>query len=360
LELIFQRLEILKALALDCKVLILDEPTAVLSPQESKQLYQQMNMLTRENNLTVILITHKLKEVCQFADAATVMRSGRVVATFQKEMLSVEALAEKMIGHSLLDQQKLSQKKKETETLPCLAELKDLIIKNSAGQTLVNVNQLNLYSGECLGIAGVEGNGQTELIWALVEKERLQEKNLHMQCEFKNWPAAKNIAHIPEDRHKDGMCEGLTAEENLILGSEETSTYSRSGFLSFAAVKKNAEHIFQEFDIRPQLPTLHIGDFSGGNQQKAVVARELGKKPDMIVAAHLTRGVDIGAAQFLQTKLMQSANEGAAVVLFSSDLDELFFVSNRLFVMYEGKLHGPFFPPFSEELIGRALGGVFT
>ena len=344
-----QRLEILKALALECRVLILDEPTAVLSVEESALLYEQLKVLKDKNGLTILIITHKLKEVCAHADKATVLRKAQVVAEFDRRELNTSQLAEAMTGAVLVSCRRPRDPRSEV-----IVKAKNLMVLSDKKKQSLGPLDLEISSGEILGIAGVEGNGQSDLLWALADPSRLRNQRKNVSSDLLVVP--KSTAFVPEDRHKDAMCPDLTAAENLILGREKS--FSKLGFLVRGTLSAHAQGVFESFDVRPQKPNLPIGQFSGGNQQKIVVARELHKEPQFLMVAHPTRGVDVSAAQTLRQKIVSQAEKGAAVLVVSSDLEELFEICHTLFVLYEGRLLGPFSHPFSEALVGKAMGGV--
>jgi general nucleoside transport system ATP-binding protein len=353
-----QRLEILKALAFQCKILILDEPTAVLSRAESDQLYCQLQSLTRDKGITILLVTHKLKDACAYASRATILRKGKMVCTLQAHELNVDALAKHMIDPTAdLD---LAEPTKHfepsSETSEPIFQVESLSVQNADRRWMVNPLDFEICRGEILGIAGVEGNGQSEFIWALKDPERLREQGYKVTGQVLKSPKSDQIGFVPEDRHHDAICEELTASENLILGHE--TKFSRWFFLVKKWIQQNAQQLFAEFDIRPLETKAQLKQFSGGNQQKIVVAREISKNPSLIFAAHPTRGVDFAAAQILISKLSSIAEQKGAVLLVSSDLEELMGSCHRIYVMFSGNLMGPFCKPFQEETIAKAMGGI--
>jgi len=347
-----QRIEILKILSQDSKIIILDEPTAVLTPQEIEDLFKNLRKLKAEGR-TVIIITHKLKEVMAIADAVTVLRSGTATANKKISETSVEDLAEHMVGRKIKNLS-LSERTHFATPTPVL--------------NMTGVNErvsLCVHAGEIVGIAGVEGNGQDELIHALLDPRTLKHKG---KIEIKSQSTEKlsaaqirslGLAAFPEDRLRFGVVKERPLFENFILGYHNSPEYSRFGFLNFKNIFAKTTAAMEKFDVRPRDIQNPIGKLSGGNQQKLVVARELQNSPDFILAAKPTRGVDIGAIEFIHEQLLAARNRGAGILLISSELEELMTLSDRILVLFKGRIVAEFLrnQQYNEIKIGAAMGG---
>lgn len=355
-----QRIEILKVLARQTQVIILDEPTAVLTPQESRDLFRQLRAL-RDEGRTIIIITHKLREILEVTDEVSVLRAGHSVSGRKTSQTNAEELAELMIGRKD-PQLQVGASGKAGETL---IEFKNFGLRQGTKQ-IQNVN-LSLRRGEIVGLAGVEGNGQDLLIKSLAEGGRHWPSQFEGDILFhgqsiRNKGAAdlrlQGAAFFPEDRYRDGMMAQRPAWENFLLGQNHRAEYRRGPFLQIQKIKQACQSAMNLFGVNPRDPELKLGGFSGGNQQKFVVARELGPQPDVILAAHPTRGVDIGAIRFIHEKLLEARDRGAAILLVSSELEELMQLCDRIEVMYHGQIQSRF-PrgQYDETRLGLAMGG---
>lgn len=355
-----QRIEILKILSQDSKIIILDEPTAVLTPQETSDLFKNLRKLKAEGR-TVIIITHKLKEVMAIADAVTVLRAGTATTSKKISETSVEDLAEHMVGRKIKNLS-VSERTQFANQKPVL-NMMDINLHDKHG-SLDHVS-LRVNTGEIVGIAGVEGNGQDQLIHALLDPRSLKLKG---QIEIKSQSTVKldaaqvralGLAAFPEDRLRFGVVTERPLYENFILGYHNSAEYSRFGFLNFKNIFAKTTAAVEKFDVRPRDIQKPIGKLSGGNQQKLVVARELQNSPDFILAAKPTRGVDIGAIEFIHEQLLEARNRGAGILLVSSELEELMTLSDRILVLFKGRIVAEFLHSnqYNEIEIGAAMGG---
>lgn len=353
-----QRLEILKLLYRDTDIIILDEPTAVLTPQETQTFFEQLRKLRSEGK-TILLITHKLKEVMAITDEVTILRAGRVVGHRKTAQTSPHELAELMIGREL---EELFHRDPPAEAAAVL-EVRDLRLE----PRLHNVS-FQLRAGEVLGIAGVDGNGQSELLQALTlswtnggphGSLKLLGRDLIRGGEVLAHTAdlrELGVGILPENRQKQGLLMNRPLFENFLLGFEKR--YHARGWLNLKAVREATKEAIKRYDIRPKHIDLRVKKLSGGNQQKLVVARELQCQPRLILAAHPTRGVDIGAIEFIHSQLLAARDQGAAVLLVSSELDEIMELSDRILVFYRGSISGEFRrAEFDEMKLGLAMGG---
>jgi ABC-type uncharacterized transport system ATPase subunit len=336
-----QRVEILKILYRGADILILDEPTAVLTPQEVTSLFKTLKTL-QEQGKTIIIITHKLKECMALADRITVLRRGKLIGTVNRaDVQSVEELAEMMIGRRMLEIEK-----KPSKASKVLFSVKNLKVKTETGITVVKDVSFDIHDGEILGIAGVVGNGQKELAEAICGL-----KNYEGEVLLENTPLKRNdprfiydhgLSYIPEDRQKTGTIGQFTVTENLILGIHHKKEFYKTGiqksFFNWDKIKKLAKKLVKQFDIRTPKISTKIRSLSGGNQQKVIVAREFSKEPKIIVAAQPTRGLDVGVIEYVHTQLVKMREDGKAVLLISSELDEILALSDRIAVIYEGKI----------------------
>lgn len=355
-----QRIEILKLLNLDHEILIFDEPTAVLTPQEIEDLLKQIDSL-RQKGKTVILITHKLKEVKKICDKITIFKKGEHVGTYANAELSEVSMAEKMVGHQV------EFNKREFKKFANPKVLLDLQNISFEKNNHAFYFSLSLIEGEILGITGIEGNGQNELIQFLLDPQsfviKKADEKYQLQTESllgfsKNQIRQKSIGVFPEDRLHLGVITSQMAYENFILGYQRFKEWCSHGLLKWDRIKKITQEQFQQFKVEPNEISLPFSSYSGGNQQKIVVARELLQNPKFILAAHPTRGVDIGAIEFIHEKLIQSQERGSGILLISSELDELTKLSDRILVIRNGKFvkelqrH-----EFDDSVIGRHMLG---
>jgi simple sugar transport system ATP-binding protein len=356
-----QRVEILKALYRGADVLILDEPTAVLTPQEAGELFAIVKSL-QEGGTSIIFISHKLNEVLEIADRITVLRRGKTIDTVPREGATEEGLAKLMVGREVL----LRVDKKPPETGETLLEVRNLHVKDERGLPAVRDVALTVRAGEIVGIAGVEGNGQSELIEAITGLRRAESGEVVVAGQVVSHPSARRmldagVGHIPEDRQRRGLVLEFSIAENIALHDYNTSPDSRFGWLFPRRLIERARGLIREFDIRGGGPTTLGGALSGGNQQKVVAAREVARDPKVLVAAQPTRGLDVGAIEYLHRRLVEERDEGRAILLVSLELDEVLSLSDRILVMYEGEVVGEHQPGVTEEEIGlEMLGGRRT
>ena len=346
-----QYTEILKALYHGAEILILDEPTAVLAPQEISGLFDCLRGLKAEGK-SVILITHKLSEVMAIADTITVMRSGKSVASLPSVQTDIAELSELMIGKRTF-KGVTTQKRSEKSSEPML-HLGDVTLRAKNGRFLLDGISLDIFAGEIVGIAGVEGNGQSELIEVLTGLRKSDSGTITLNDEsIVNQSSAeirrKRVVHLPADRHRHGISLNDRVDENLILGSHNQLPFCQHGLLKQKAAHQFANDVIEKYEIRAGGVNLPIRTLSGGNQQKVVVARELESDPELIIAAHPTRGLDINAAQFVHQQLIDARNCSKAILLISADLEELLSLSDRIAVMYNGRITGILQPSETDE-----------
>ena len=336
-----QRLEILKALYRDAKLLILDEPTAVLTPGEIDGLFDMMNQLTSEGH-TVIFISHKLNEIMRIADRCSVLRQGRLIQTVNiEDIKDKQQLATLMVGKEVELQTQKAPAKLRDEMLV----VKDLCCDNDRGLPAVKDVSFSLRGGEILGICGVDGNGQSELVQAITGlREPVSGKIYINGVDTTGFGPRKvldlNVSHIPEDRHKYGMVGPMSIEENLILVSYNRDKYSRSGFLNWKWISKHSEEICEDYQVKTPDIKEKAQNLSGGNQQKFVVGRELDRTPNLLIAVHPSRGLDIGATKYIQSQMVAQRDRGTAVLMVSTELDELIELSDRILVIFDGEVMG--------------------
>jgi simple sugar transport system ATP-binding protein len=342
-----QRLEILKALYRGARVLILDEPTAVLTPQETLQLFEVLGRL-RTAGTTILLITHKLKEVMRLCDRVTVMRAGQVVHDCEIADTSVEALAEAMVGRKVAMGRQASIDEQAVQRGAVLMQARGLGWRDQLGVVRLRDFSLDLHAGEIVGVAGVSGNGQSEVLDVLSGLGKPDGGTMAVgsaRFEPSRWldprtARALGIAHVPEDRYARAMVMGFEAWESAVLGYEGLPAYSQGGWMRRAAMKRATAQMMAQFDVRPRDPQLVSGKFSGGNQQKLVLARELGQAPKILLVGQPTRGVDIGAIEFIHGRLRAMRDAGCAVLVVSSELDEILALADRVIVMNQGRVTG--------------------
>ncbi len=355
-----QRVEILKALANDAKYLILDEPTAVLTPQETDQLMAVMRSL-RDEGKAIVFITHKLREVREIADKITVIRHGKVVG-MARPTDSESDLAELMVGRAvnLVVEKKTASASAEPRLL-----IKDLYVSRPNGTLAVDDLDLEVHGGEIVCIAGVQGNGQTELAEALLGVTPVLKGSIELDGKRLTGLTPREtidagLGFVPEDRKQDGCVGTFTVAENLILNHHDEHPYARGIALDLSKVKQNAAHRISEFDIRTQSIEATVSSLSGGNQQKVVLARELSRTLALLVACQPTRGLDVGAIEFVHNRLVEERDRGTAVVIISTELDEVIALADRIAVMYRGRVVGIVPPNTSREVLGLMMAGVPT
>ena len=355
-----QRVEILKALANDAKYLILDEPTAVLTPQETDQLMTVMRSL-RDEGKAIVFITHKLREVREIADEITVIRHGKVVGT-AKPTDSESDLAELMVGRAV---SLLVDKKSASPSAEPRLAMKGVFVARPNGTLAVDDLDLEVYGGEIVCIAGVQGNGQTELAEALLGLTRVVKGTIELDGRRLTGLTPREtidagLGFVPEDRKQDGCVSSFTVAENLILNHHEEHPYARGIALDLSKVRQNAAHRISEFDIRTQSIEATVSSLSGGNQQKVVLARELSRSLALLVASQPTRGLDVGAIEFVHKRLVEERDRGTAVVIVSTELDEVIALADRIAVMYRGRIVGIVPPDTSREVLGLMMAGIPT
>lgn len=363
-----QRVEILKILYREANILILDEPTAVLTPQEVKALFKTLKSLKKQGK-TIIIITHKLKECLALSDRITVLKGGRLVGTVNTTETNAEELAYMMVGHRIVES------KKETLTAGyTLLKINDLKVLNESGILAVNNINLELHASEILGIAGVVGNGQKELAESICGLRRIESGNIeivdrndYLHTYSKISPRTLSnmgLSYIPEDRQKTGTVAEFSIAENLILGIQHNKrfyhkkNYLSRMFIDWGTIKRNAKKLIDKFDIRTPSSSTKIRYLSGGNQQKVIVARELSKDPKIVIAVQPTRGLDVGVIDYVHNQLLELRKAGKAILLISSELDEILTLSDRIAVIYEGEIIGYQDPKITtEKRLGLLMAG---
>ncbi|MBR3061747.1 MAG: ABC transporter ATP-binding protein, partial [Exiguobacterium sp.] len=354
-----QRVEILKTLYRGADILIFDEPTAVLTPQEIQELIQIMKRLIAEGK-SIILITHKLKEIMQVADRCTVIRRGRYIGTVEvDETVNEDSLAEMMVGREVNFDAEYSK----ADPQQIVLDIQNLVVKDSRGLKAVEGLDLQIRAGEVLGIAGIDGNGQTELIEAISGLKKpesgkvlLNGKDVTGHTPRKMTEAG--IGHIPQDRHKHGLILDYSIRDNMVLQTYYKEPFSKRGLMNYKAVAEKAKALIEKFDVRTPSIDVPARALSGGNQQKAIIAREVDRSPDLLIAAQPTRGLDVGAIEFIHEQLIKEREKGRAVLLISFELDEILHVSDRIAVLYEGKIVGIRDPKeTTEQELGFLMAG---
>jgi len=351
-----QRVEILKVLFRGARILILDEPSAVLTPQETDRLFDILRTL-KDRGVTVILITHKLREIMAVTDRVHVMRQGRIVAERRTRDTGSEELAELMVGRKVrLDLDKVPSRRGEI-----LLRTEHLSLVDDRGVRLLDDVGIELRAGEIVGIAGVTGNGQSELLQVLAgirapSDGRLTVCGHVVDADHPGNPAemrALGLAHVPEDRLRQGMVAAFQASETSILGYQDGPPFTRHYLLDGPAVGAHCAELMERFDVRPRSPGLRSSHFSGGNQQKLVLAREIARRPKVLLVGQPTRGVDIGAIEFIHRELVKARDAGCAVLVVSVELDEILSLADRILVMFAGRIVGEVEPGRADE---RTLG----
>jgi simple sugar transport system ATP-binding protein len=352
-----QRVEILKALYRGADILILDEPTAVLTPQEARELFSIIESLKAQGK-SIVFITHKLNEVLQIADRITVLRRGRKVETIAREGATEAGLARSMVGREVL----LRVDKTPAQPGEPVLQVENLRVVDARGLEAVRGVSFEVRAGEIVGLAGVDGNGQTELIDALAGLRRPAAGRIvvagrDMTAADAHDLLEAGLGHIPEDRHRRGLILEFTLAENLALHDYGERPFSRRGWLSPRRIADFAARLLGEFDVRGGGPQTRAAALSGGNQQKVVVAREVARDPRLLLAAQPTRGLDVGAIEFVHRRLVAERNEGRAIFLVSFELDEILSLADRILVIYEGRIAAEYGRDVSEEELGIAMTG---
>ncbi len=354
-----QRVEILKVLYRGAQILILDEPTGVLTPLETQELFNVLRGLVAQGK-TIIFITHKLREVLELSDRVTVLRRGRVVGNLLTRETNQEEIARLMVGREVL----LRIEKKPATPGEVLLRVENITADSERGLAALRGVSFEVHAGEILGIAGVEGNGQSELVEVITGLRKATGGRVILGDQDITNLSARQIrragmAHIPEDRRESGLVLAYSVKDNLILGRQRWPYFSTKGILlRLKQVFNWAVRLIREFDIRAPGPTAPARSLSGGNQQKIVLARELAAEPKVLIAAQPTRGVDIGAIEFIHRRLVAQRDAGAAILLVSAELEEIRSLSDRIAVMYEGRIVGIESPDVSEERLGLLMAGA--
>ena len=353
-----QRVEILKTLYRGAEIVIFDEPSAVLTPQEIKELIQIMKTLIKEGK-SIILITHKLKEIMEVADRCTVIRKGKGIGTVNISETNPNELASLMVGREVTFKTEKAEAKPQQDVL----DVQDLVVKDPRGINIVNGLNLTVKAGEIVGIAGIDGNGQTEFIEAITGLRKAEKGSIKLNGkELINHTPRKitesGVGHIPQDRHKHGLVLNFPIGENMVLQTYNKKPFSKSGVLNFKEIYKKARTLISEFDVRTPSEYTLARALSGGNQQKAIIGREIDRDPDLLIAAQPTRGLDVGAIEFIHKRLIEQRDHGKAVLLISFELDEILNVSDRIAVIYEGKIVAIVNPKeTSEQELGLLMAG---
>ena len=356
-----QRTEILKMLYRDNEVLIFDEPTAVLTPQEINELMEIMRGLAKEGK-SILFITHKLNEIMAVADRCSVLRKGKYIGTVDIKNTTKEELSKMMVGRDV----KFVVDKDEAKPTETVLEVNNLCVKSKLHKkNAVNNVSFNVRKGEIVCIAGIDGNGQSELVYGITGLEKAESGNIilcgedvtNKNIRYKN---THGLSHIPEDRHKHGLVLDYSLEQNLVLQRYFEPQFHKNGFIKFSAVRKYSDELIEKFDVRSGQGSITTSrSMSGGNQQKAIVARELDREHQLLVAVQPTRGLDVGAIENIHSELVKTRDEGAGILLVSLELDEVMSVSDRILVMYEGEIVAELDPKTTTvEELGLYMSGA--
>ena len=355
-----QRTEILKMLYRENEILIFDEPTAVLTPQEIDELMQIMKNLVQEGK-SILFISHKLNEIMTVADRVSVLRKGKYIGTVNVKDTNKQELSNMMVGRPV----QLEVVKGPAQPGETVLEVRDMSVYSHAHKKdAVHQVSFDVRAGEILCIAGIDGNGQTELIHGLTGLEKISGGSVRL-CgrDITHAPIrsrSENMSHIPEDRHKHGLILDFTLEENMVLQRFREPQFEKGGFIRFDAVRNYAQRLIRQYDVRSgQGPVTKVRSMSGGNQQKAIIARELDREKPLVVAVQPTRGLDVGAIEYIHSQLVRQRDEGKAVLLVSLELDEVMSLSDRILVLYEGEIVGEFDPKkISVQELGLYMAGA--
>ncbi|MFP5256961.1 MAG: ABC transporter ATP-binding protein [Acidimicrobiia bacterium] len=352
-----QRVEILKVLYRGARILILDEPTAVLVPSEVSELFENLAELKQEG-VTILFISHKLDEVLTVADSITVIRGGTTVTTVAPAEVTAQDLAELMVGSDL----PTPDTRESTVTDRVVLSARDLEVRSAAGRPLISAVSFDIHAGEILGVAGVEGNGQTELIEALIGVQELHEGHVELDgVDVTGWPTRRRreggIGYIPQDRHRQGLLLDAPLWENVALGHQTVAPFSKGIWVDRRGARGRAEKVVADYDVRTPGIDVPAHALSGGNQQKLIVGREMEAEPKVLIAAHPTRGVDVGAQAAIWDQLRSARSAGLATLLVSADLEELIGLSDRLLVIYRGRIVAELQP---DEVTPEELGSYMT
>lgn len=335
-----QRVEILKTLYRGAEILIFDEPTAVLTPAEILELMDIMKTLVKEGK-SIILITHKLDEIRAVADRVTVIRRGKSIETVSIEGVSNKDLAEMMVGRSV----SFVTEKEEAKPKDVVLQISDLIVNENRGVPAVKELSLDVHAGEIVGVAGIDGNGQSELIQAITGLRKVKSGSIKIKGrEVVGLSPRKitemQVSHVPEDRHRDGLVLEMMLSENIALQTYYKEPLSNKGVLNYNQINSYARKLMEEFDVRAASELVPAGALSGGNQQKAIIAREVDRDPDLLIVSQPTRGLDVGAIEYIHKRLISERDKGKAVLVVSFELDEILNLSDRIAVIHDGKIQG--------------------
>lgn len=335
-----QRVEILKTLYRGAEILIFDEPTAVLTPAEILELMDIMKTLVKEGK-SIILITHKLDEIRAVADRVTVIRRGKSIETVSIEGVSNKDLAEMMVGRSV----SFVTEKEESKPKDVVLQISDLIVNENRGVPAVKELSLDVHAGEIVGVAGIDGNGQSELIQAITGLRKVKSGSIKIKGrEVVGLSPRKitemQVSHVPEDRHRDGLVLEMMLSENIALQTYYKEPLSNKGVLNYNQINSYARKLMEEFDVRAASELVPAGALSGGNQQKAIIAREVDRNPDLLIVSQPTRGLDVGAIEYIHKRLISERDKGKAVLVVSFELDEILNLSDRIAVIHDGKIQG--------------------
>ncbi|HEV0163166.1 TPA: ABC transporter ATP-binding protein [Streptococcus pneumoniae] len=335
-----QRVEILKTLYRGADILIFDEPTAVLTPSEIDELMAIMKNLVKEGK-SIILITHKLDEIRAVSDRVTVIRRGKSIETVEIAGATNADLAEMMVGRSVsFKTEKQASKPKEV-----VLSIKDLVVNENRGVPAVKNLSLDVRAGEIVGIAGIDGNGQSELIQAITGLRKVESGSIELKGDsivglHPRQITELSVGHVPEDRHRDGLILEMMISENIALQTYYKEPHSKNGILNYSNITSYAKKLMEEFDVRAASELVPAAALSGGNQQKAIIAREIDRDPDLLIVSQLTRGLDVGAIEYIHKRLIEERDNGKAVLVVSFELDEILNVSDRIAVIHDGKIQG--------------------
>ena len=335
-----QRVEILKTLYRGADILIFDEPTAVLTPSEIDELMAIMKNLVKEGK-SIILITHKLDEIRAVSDRVTVIRRGKSIETVEIAGATNADLAEMMVGRSV----SFKTEKQEAQPKEVILSIKDLVVNENRGVPAVKNLSLDVRAGEIVGIAGIDGNGQSELIQAITGLRKIESGSVELKGQsivglHPRQITELSVGHVPEDRHRDGLVLEMMISENIALQTYYKEPLSKKGILNYTNILDYAKKLMQEFDVRAASEIVPAQALSGGNQQKAIIAREIDRNPDLLIVSQPTRGLDVGAIEYIHKRLIQERDNGKAVLVVSFELDEILNVSDRIAVIHDGKIQG--------------------
>ncbi|HFS6750103.1 TPA: ABC transporter ATP-binding protein [Streptococcus pneumoniae] len=357
-----QRVEILKTLYRGADILIFDEPTAVLTPSEIDELMAIMKNLVKEGK-SIILITHKLDEIRAVSDRVTVIRRGKSIETVEIAGATNADLAEMMVGRSVsFKTEKQASKPKEV-----VLSIKDLVVNENRGVPAVKNLSLDVRAGEIVGIAGIDGNGQSELIQAITGLRKVESGSIELKGDsivglHPRQITELSVGHVPEDRHRDGLILEMMISENIALQTYYKEPHSKNGILNYSNITSYAKKLMEEFDVRAASELVPAAALSGGNQQKAIIAREIDRDPDLLIVSQPTRGLDVGAIEYIHKRLIEERDNGKAVLVVSFELDEILNVSDRIAVIHDGKIQGIVSPETTNKqglgvlMVGGNLG----